>query len=679
MAIKGITIPIGADSKEFNKEIKKVDRSIRGTVKEVQVLGKALDIEWNADQFEQAQKQAAKAIELTDVKVKALRDRLKRLDETKTDKQSAEYQKLTNQLVQTEAKAVLLKRQMDKIANLKLDALAGKFTKVGDSISKAGQKLAPFSVAAGGIIAGFGKIATGAIAAGDDIGTTAQQLNITTDALQKFNYIAQQTDVDLAKLRKSAIKVQEGVGKLATGETSKATEALEAIGITSEDAAKGMDENFETIILKLAAVSDATEQAALANQIFGAELGASMIPLLNDGAAGIQQLTEEFDSFNTLTNDQINDLDAFEDTMGKLTFQFEQQRNQLGSALLPLMETLAAIVQDKILPVVTRLTEMFANLTLKQQSLIFGVLAFITALAPMLLIIGKLTGSMGGVIKAVKGVRTALTFLAAHPIILVIAALVALMVLLYNTNEEFRNSIQELVKTLTSALMPILKIVGDLFNQIIEAILPLINLFLKVLGPVLTVVIKLFSFLIGIFLKLLIPYLKLVGKIWGEVFGFIPKIIEGVVQSVEWMVNSIIGLVNGLIKKINSIGKYVGFTINEIQKVEFELGDSDIFGGELETSSAPGEAEDIGQLPTQQEETAGIPDNLLNRTNTSTETTAEDQISQTPSVLEAGYGGPVVDNSSKQIEINVTVENYAQEIDVDDMIQQINVKLAEAM
>jgi len=666
MAIKGLTIPIGADSKEFNKEIKKVDRSIRNTVKEVNTLGKALDIEWNADQFEQAQKQAQRAIELTDVKVKALRDRLKRLDETKTDKQSAEYQKLQNQLVQTEAKAVLLKRQMDKIAALKIDALAGKFTKVGDSISKAGQKLAPFSVAAGGIIAGFGKIASGAIAAGDDIGTTAQQLNISTDALQKFNYIAQQTDVDLAKLRKSAIKVQEGVGKLATGETSKATQALEALGITSEDAAKGMDENFETIIMRLASVSDATQQAALANEIFGAELGASMIPLLNDGAAGLQQLTEEFDSFNTLTNEQVNDLDAFEDTMGKLSFQFEQQRNQLGAALLPLMETLAGIVQDKILPAVTKLTDIFANLTLKQQSLIFGVLAFITALAPMLLIIGKLTGSVGGVIKAVQGLRVALTFLSAHPIILVITALVALMVLLYNSNEQFRNSIQELVKTLTSALMPILNIIGELFNQIIAAVMPLINILLKVLAPVLTIVIKLFTFLIGLWLKLLIPYLKLVGKIWGEIFGFIPKIVEGVVKSVEWMVNSVIDLINGMIKKVNDVGKYVGITIKEIKKVEFELGDSPfIEGGDIQTSST-----DIGDQ------------DILGGFQTPGDTpqfTPEEQIEATPTNLSTPGSGPVIDNSTKDIEINVTVENYAQEVDVDEMIQQINLKLAEQM
>ena len=37
------------------------------------------------------------------------------------------------------------------------------------------------------------------------------------------------------------------------------------------------------------------------------------------------------------------------------------------------------------------------------------------------------------------------------------------------------------------------------------------------------------------------------------------------------------------------------------------------------------------------------------------------------------------DNSDKDITINVTVENYAEEVDIDEMVEEINLKLAREM
>lgn len=656
--VKGLTIGIGADAKEFNKELKSMDRNVRNTQREVKTLAKSLDVQWDSKRFAAAQKAAQAAIEQTDVKVKALRDRMKHLDETGTDKQSAHYQKIQNELVNTEAKAVLLKREMEKIKDLKIDQLAEKFQKVGTSIENAGKKLAPMSAAAAGLLAGFAAIGKAAVDFGDDVGTTAQQLNISTDALQKWRYVAEQTDVPIQQFENGLRKIQAGLGSLTAGEsTDPIAVALSELGISAEQASKGMGANFEDIIGRLAGMEDATMQAHYANEIFGARMGANLIPMLNDGGEGLAALSAEFENFNYMAADDVAALDAFEDTMQKVKYGFTTMVNQMGVSLLPLMESFAAMLQEKVIPAVQIIADKFSSFSLEQQKIVVGVLAFIAALAPALLIVGKLTGSMGGVIKAVKGVRAALTFLAAHPIVAVIILLIGLMFMLYNQNEQFKASIDGLFASLSNLLMPILGIIGQLFTEIFAALMPLIQVFMNVLAPVLTIVVKLISFLVGILAKVLVPYLKFVGKVWGEVFGFIPKMIQGVVDGVEWMINKIIGGINKLITKVNNVGKYVGITIGLIDEVDFNDDVLNVNGATMETSS---EVEGLGVAA---ESAYSTEDPVFN---TDYQATA------------ATNTAPVTNNdySQKDVEINVTVENYAENVDVDDLVVQINQKLA---
>ena len=103
MAVMGLSIPISADTKSFNKGMKKMDRNVRATSKNVRELSKSLKIEWNNDRFLEAQKNAKTAIGQTEEKAKSLRKRLEYLDEVGTDKSSAEYKKLQSEIVKTES------------------------------------------------------------------------------------------------------------------------------------------------------------------------------------------------------------------------------------------------------------------------------------------------------------------------------------------------------------------------------------------------------------------------------------------------------------------------------------------------------------------------------------------------------------------------------------------------
>lgn len=660
--VKGLTIEIGADTKKFNREINKMDRSIKNTNKEVFNLSRSLELEWDANKFIQAQKAAQQSLEQTEVKAKALRDRLKYLEEVDGGKQSQEYEQLRSKLAEAEFHAARFRQELQQLKNLKIEEMAKKFDAVGSSITKAGQAMLPLSAAAASILASFASIGFSTISYADDVKTMADQVNLSSEAMQKYQYVAMQTDVSNEQLQTGLIKLQGALADVATGSSSIGATALQELGLSAEQASKGMGANIDTIIESLASMEDATLQAYYANELFGERMGAKLIPLLSAGKSGIAALTEEFEALGYMTNEQAASLAEFDNVMNRIKYMFLTIKNQVGTALLPTFQSLADVLETRIAPAVQKMADWFSQLSQAQKNTILGSLTFVAALAPMLLVIGKLTSGIGGAIKHLGLLSKALGFLAAHPVILVIGVVIGLMALLYKKNEEFRNSVNGLFASLKNLLMPVLNAIGGLFTNLFQSLMPLINILLNIITPVLTVVIKGITILVNLLAKVLIPYIEFLGKVWGKVFGFIPTAVEGVVTAVEWMINKVIGLINKLIDRVNSIGKYVGLTLDRIDDVNIDI-------------SAP-KWNDV---------------NVNQEVKTTTEATVgsskeADGFVQTQDVLKNNYATTNIQNNSqnydystKDISINVTVENYAENLDVDDLVTQINMKLAEQM
>jgi phage-related protein len=679
----GFTVDIGADSSKFQKELRKMDKDIKSTGREVKDLTKSLAIEWDSKRFVAAQKKAQEALKQTESKADVLRQRLRHLDEAGTSKSSAEYRKLESQLTQVEAKAVQMKAELQKINQMKFDHLSGQIKSIGDGFTKAGQAMTPVSAAAAAIIAGFTKIATSAIKAGDEIGTTAQQLNLSTDQLQRWLYIAEQTDVDSSQFVNAVGKMQGALAHLAAGEEDITATALKDLGFTAEEAALGMEANFERIVNSLADVEDATLQAYYANELFGTRMGAKIIPLLNDGGNGLATLASEFENFGYLTEEQVVSLDAFEDLMQKLKYQFDLVKNQIGVALLPVMQNMANYIQETIIPAVQSLKDKLSTFSEEQLQNGLKILALVAAMAPVLLIIGKLTSGVGGLIAMIPKIAAALNVLAAHPIIAVIGVIIGLMLYLYNTNEQFKNSIDGLVMTLSATLMPVINMVMQLFKQLLSVIMPIINalgnqlalsiriiilmitpliqLLQAIVLPILNVIFSVLEMLISVIMGPLTAAIEWLSKLWTKGFEIIQNGIDAVLGWIESTINKAIDFINKIIREINKLGDVLGFTIGELDHIALE---AEILQ-KVKTEVTPSNDEPAQQV-----------------IDTVSEATNADQITEMINNLNLETSPQTVvnnDNSSKDIKIEVYVQNYSEKVDVDDLVNEINIRLAESM
>ena len=404
--IKGLTVKIGADTTDFLRELKKVDKEINQTQKTANELEKSLQLDFNANRFTQAQKQVQKALTETNEKAKAIREQLAFLERT-GGIDTEGYQKLQTELAKTEAQSLKLTDQLKQIDKLKFDNATKGIKDLSDNLGSAAKKTAILSATAAGAIAGIYKLGTSTASAGAELQDYSDRLGVSAEELQRWQYIAMQSGLETEQLTKSMSKARDAIGTALSGGSNAATTALQALLGDLSKLPKDTSEGFQVIINALANVKDKTLQAYYANEIFGEKLATDLIPLINQGAGTIAKFNKEFEQIGYLSNEQVQSLADFDDQMNIVNSKLALAKNELGIALLPLVEKFTEILTDVVVPAVKNLADWFNNLSEPMQNIITGGLMLIAVLSPMLLIMSKIVGVIPSLIKMFNALKSA--------------------------------------------------------------------------------------------------------------------------------------------------------------------------------------------------------------------------------------------------------------------------------
>lgn len=687
-SIRGLTVKISADATEFKKEINAVRKDSKSAQAELTALQKSLQLEFDGEKFARAQKVAQEAIDKTAQEAEMLRTRLKQLEES-GNVDTSEYRKVQTELAQAETKAQQLQEKLKKLNNLKFDKLANNVKSVGDKIQGVGKALTPVSVAAAGAITGIAALGVKTASTGAELDDLSQRLGISAEKVQELKYVAAQAGVDWEVYNKGIIKARAALLDLSSGISNNATKAVQSLGISLESFSS-QEEMIDGVMTALAGVKDKTLQAAYANEIFGDKIANEMLPYLNAGAEEIQKFKSEFEGMSYLTNEQVKSLATLDDTIYLLKQSLSNVVLQIGASLSPLIQSLTEYVNANVIPMLQRLADWFNNLTVGQQELVIKLLLVTAALAPLATGVGKIVSLVGSIIKILPQLGAAFSALEAHPIVLIIAAIAAVLLILYTQCEAFRESINNLIGTLTSALQPILDVIIGLISKIMSLLTPIItligenlasaiNMIMEILSPVLEMVSTLLELLSPLLDVCIIPLtvalnalkvpLQIIGQLLNwltPLFEFFGKVVTSIFKGVIWIVNKVlgwvedavnwcIGIINKLIDGINSALGWLGVNIAHIGEVKLRLDTSDV--------------ENIDEVNAVVKETQ--------ESNQTGGGTVYDQIgADTASGDTYNYD---YSKTEKTQNVTVVIENYAKEVDVDDLVEKINLKLAEAM
>jgi hypothetical protein len=215
--------------------------------------------------------------------------------------------------------------------------------RLGASMAKAGDFLRSHAAAIGtafgvmGVAMGMG--IKSAVDRADELDELAQKLGITVEALSGLEYATKLSGVPLETLGQGVTKLSLALQGIAQGDVlSAAARGLSAMGISAREAGGQLvatDELLLQISDKFAGMRDGAEKTALAMNLFG-KSGAQLIPFLNAGRDGIEEMRREADEFGlTLTADAAAGAGLLNEQLDKSVAIFQGFSQHLAQKMTP--------------------------------------------------------------------------------------------------------------------------------------------------------------------------------------------------------------------------------------------------------------------------------------------------------------------------------------------------------
>ena len=522
--IKGITVVIGGDTTGLSKALSGVNKEINSTQKQLKDVERLLKLDpTNTKLLEQRQRLLSDAVQETKTKLDTLKTAEKQVQqqfaEGKVSQQ--QYDALQREIVATSADLKRLEEQAKK-SNAVLSGISAGAGKVSAGASSIAKAFAPATAAVGGL----------ATAAYATIPATAE---LRSD-LSKLDANAEENAVsaDAAREAWRAFAVQSGE----TDSAVEATSNLLQAGFTESNLQKAVEglsgaaQRFPDT-LKIESLADSLQETLATGNATG-QFG----ELLDRLGIGAENFSAQLANCATDAEKQNLALQTLADAGLNDTYNAWAKNNEEmlanDEANLRLQESMASLAET-ILPLVTLVTEKisglvtwFTSLDKSTQTAILTALALVAAISPI-----------AGII---SGIGTAISFIAANPIVLLIAAIVGLVALIVTKGQEIIGILQSVddflqgvfVVDWTNIFGPVL---GNILNGFFANVANIWNGIKQIFEGVI-------NFIQGVF----------TGN-WKQAWEGVKQIFSGVwdtfVGIVKAPINAIIGLINGLISAIN--------------------------------------------------------------------------------------------------------------------------------
>lgn len=467
--IAGITIELGADTKEFVKGLKAVDGELKKTQSNLKDINKLLKLDpGNTELLAQKQKNLKNAIAETEIRLKQLEKAQEGVAQGSDD-----WDKLQREIIETEQNLERLEGEMQDFGSVGAQQVAvfgQSLQNAGEKIEGVGQKLAPLSTAAAGLVTSLAALGYSAITNADDLNTLAKQTGLSTEEIQKMQYAADLVDVSFSDI--------EGALKKMKGKMDPANETFQQLGVSVTDANGELRDSstvFYEVIEALSGIENETERDQIAMDLFGKSAD-SLAGIIDDGGAALKQYGQEAEDLGLiLDQDTLDSLNTLNDTIDKLKANFAGAFAKLGATIAtqfgPYLEKAAVYAQQ--------LADKISNLSPETVELIAKIAGVVAVLSPLTIGLGKVVGGVGKVLttvpkvvgtvkkigSAVKGVGM---LLSPHALLIaaIVAAVVAAGILIYKNWDKIKAATEKMVTAVKAAWEKLKTAVVNTVNNI---------------------------------------------------------------------------------------------------------------------------------------------------------------------------------------------------------------------
>ncbi len=157
-----------------------------------------------------------------------------------------------------------------------------------------------------------------AINRGDELAKAASKSGIASNAFTELAYAARMADVDVSGLSTALKKMQVALSTANSGGKTQIS-TLAALGLKIEDLRDlKADEQFEILADRISKLKDPADKARAATELFG-RAGADLLPMFEQGAAGIEKLRKEAIAMGkSLSGEELARFQEADDAVKKL-------------------------------------------------------------------------------------------------------------------------------------------------------------------------------------------------------------------------------------------------------------------------------------------------------------------------------------------------------------------------
>lgn len=531
--IRGITIELGGDTSGLSKALKDVNSEINDTQKQLKDVEKLLKLDpKNTELLAQKQKLLGDQINNTKGKLETLKQAQATMDQNGVDKNSDQYLALQREIISTEREVKNLENA-SKETQKAMSGIGDAAQKVADGAQTVADKTRVLSGAAAGVLGAIGGLAYKAATSADDLNTLAKQTGFSTEELQKFQYAADLVDVSVDDITGAAKKLKKAV--------SSDSKELAALGVKTKNADgsfRDINDIFYDTLSALGNIKNETERDAAAMAIFGKSAD-SLAGIVDDGGKALKELGQEAEDMGLiLSQDTLDSLNKVNDKIDRLKAQSKARLAETGAKA---MEVLTPVL-EKVLNLLDRLLTFIGSLNEDQLQTIMTILAVVAAISPLASLIAKISSLVANIPTLISGVSSALTWLMANPMALLIAGIVALVVLIATKGDEIQAMLQKLddwlqgvfTKDWTEVFGPVL---GGILNGLFDNVKIVWDMIKGVFDGII-------DFIRGVF----------TGdweRAWNGLKGIFTSIVSGLANAFKTPLNAIISMINTIIDGIN--------------------------------------------------------------------------------------------------------------------------------
>lgn len=176
-----------------------------------------------------------------------------------------------------------------------------------------------------------------AASAADELLTLSQQVGVSTEDLQKFQYASEFVDVSVETLQGSLAKLTLNISKATEG-NDELVATFEGLGVRVENVDGTMRDSYDVfldVIDALGRIQNQTERDATAMSIFG-KSAQDLNPLINAGSKTLKNLGDEAEKTGYVLDDlALNKLAAMDDAMQTLDKTQEGLQKNLSAQFAP--------------------------------------------------------------------------------------------------------------------------------------------------------------------------------------------------------------------------------------------------------------------------------------------------------------------------------------------------------